>query len=181
MALRANDSMTAQAFDSEENGRPVRKISIKHAEVLGGGFRDFTGEKSDRGVMSICISVPSDLISTFTNEGIKVSFWSPEDEDEDGIEQPGLVTLKLNFDYYKQPKIYVKVGNDGELVEYLKDDMPGLRSSIFSDANFIVKVVHGEFRKKPYTSLYIDTAWFTIKQDHLSSYEQDMLNEFGGR
>lgn len=180
--LRANDAMTVQAFDSEENGRPVRKISVKHAEVLGGGFRDFTGSKSDRGVISLCISVPADLVTAFTNEGIKVSYWSPDDEpDEDGIEQPGLVTLKVNYDYYKQPKIYVKVGEDGELAEYVKEDLPGLQSSIFSDANFILKVVHGEFRKRPYTSLYVDTAWFTIKQDNRSPIEQDMLNEFGGR
>lgn len=184
-ALEVNPNMTAVAYDSQDKyGRPIRKMAIRHTAILGGRFRDFEGLKDPQhGIPSLTISVLPDLFSVFSDEGKTISFWTPpgEDIDEEENEQPGLVTLKFNYGWDDDCEVYVKCGEDDEPTFYSRDMLKDISKSRFSDASFVVKVVHGERNKKAYTTLYILQALFTIRQLPVNSYEQDMLNEFGIR
>lgn len=181
MAIRVNPDMTAFAYDDvDDNGRPVRRINIEHAEIPTGVFRDFKGMNNP--YISFNITIPEELENVFTNEGVNVSHWLPADAPKDS-EPYRFVKLKINYgaNYREDPEIKVAVGSDEPYDLYPEAMVKGLDDANFEDSSFIVNVYHGVNHGNPYVSLYVYRGWFTIMKSEPSSYMKDMIDRYSNR
>lgn len=179
--LKVNDKMECVVFETIEDGRPVKKIAMKHAEILTGKFRDFVGKLNGKGnlIRSFVVSVPVELIPGLQNEGIPVGFWKGADA-EDDEEWPGIITIKINYTYSKQPVIEVKEGADGAPCRFTQENIHLLQSAVFDDAFITARVVNGVTDMgKPYTSLYLANAGLVKHKDEMNPFEAEMFSSGG--
>lgn len=182
MSIKGKENMEVVVYDILDDGRPVKKIAMKHAEILTGTFRDFVGRVNDKGtlVRKMTIAVPLSLVDTLKENGIPVGRWVPDGTPDDEMDEfDALVTVKINYSFFKKPVIEVKYGEDGEAIELPEDTVKELQNAHIDDALIIGRVYNGTFMNKPYTSIYLDQASLVLRKEEPPKIEQDMLDSFG--
>lgn len=182
MSIKAKDNMKIVVYDTIEDSRPVKKITMEHAEILTGSFRDFIGTVNPKGTLirKITVAVPLSLVDYLKDNGIPVGRWVPDGVSDDEIDDfDALVTVKINYSYYKEPYIETKVGADGNLTKITESSIHTLQNSQFDDALIIGRLRNGVYMNKPYTSIYLDRATLVLHKEELNPIEEQALKEFG--
>ena len=181
--IKGNENMKITVYDVIDNGRPVKKIIMEHAEILGGTFRDFVGTLNDNGnlIRKFTIAIPPRLVDYLTENGIPTGRWIPADTaEEDMDDYDPILPVKINYSYYKSPTIETKNGIDGQSKIMPENELHTLQGSTFEDALVIGRVVNGVTRmKKPYTTIYLDHASFVLPDDRRPQIEEEVLREYG--
>lgn len=180
MSIRGKENMEIRVYETIDNGRPVQKIGMKHAEILSGSFRDFIGTPNGKGTLirKMTIAVPLHLVDFLKENGIPVGRWIPEDVSDDEINDfDALLTVKINYDFYKQPVIVAKVGEDGKYLEISENQLHSYQNSVFDDANISGRVSRGTYMGKPYTTIYLDQAKLTVHKNEIPPMEQEMFGD----
>lgn len=171
----------ANVYHTQENGYDVEKIAIQHADILGGGFRDFVGTVNSRGtlVRSFCVEVPEEIVPYLKEHDIPVSTWEPK-EDPDG-KKVNIVKFLINFSAMKdewKPLIQTKEGDDGDPVKISEPEIHLLQTTKFTDSLITARITHGVYMNKPYTHLYVSRAAFTKMKAEVNGFERDMFAGF---
>lgn len=183
MSIKGKENMEISVYDSVENGRSVRKIVMKHAEILTGTFRDFIGTVNAKGTLirKITVAVPLRLTEYLKENGIPVGRWVPDGTSDDEInDYDALVTIKINYSY-RPPYIEAKLGEDGIPVEIPETNIHTLQTKQFDDAMLTGTLSNGVYMNRPYTSIYLNRASLTVHKPEENQFEKEMYDEYGSR
>lgn len=176
----AQYQMQANFYEDPDEGQLV---NIKHCEILWGSFRNFGGVKTaytQEGDRYFNIRLPEAYQQMFAEQGLNVKFFKATGDDEDGGEKDGFVKVKLNYGFWRKPIVNIREGYDGNWVELQEESLAQLDKTEFDDVGLILKVHRGQMPGgRPYTTLYLRTAFLTKHANEPSAYVADMYSEYG--
>lgn len=184
MSIKGREDTKVVIYDTVENGRPLKKIMVEHGNVLTGTFRDFIGSVNDKGqlIRKITVAVPPSVADYIRDNGVPLGRWVPDGTSEDEMDDyDPILTIKINYSYWKPPKIESKKGKDGIAKEVAENSVFELQKKQFDDSLIIGRIVNGvhSITHRPYTTVYLDQASFTVHKDERPKIEEEMLREYG--
>ena len=139
-------------------------------DILGGPFRNFRGEKrkfNDAGKRSFNLVIPDEYIDLLTDMHCNVKELAPRDDD--GEEPLRFVKVNVAFGKYP-PHLYLCTKRNKK--ELLEDELGLLDGAIFSNVDMVIRTYHKDENS---CSLYLNTGFFTIKTDPITSKYEDLM------
>lgn len=144
-------------------------------DILGGSFRNFRGEKrkvnnqivNDAGKRNFNLVIPDEYIDLLYNMHCHIKELAPRDDDG---EAP-LRFVKVNVAFGKYPPhLYLCTKRNKK--ELLEDELGLLDGAIFSNVDMVIRTYHKDENS---CSLYLNTGFFTIKTDPITSKYEDLM------
>ena len=110
--------------NNDFKGRNIPNIVIRDAEILGGGFKNFSGRVSqynDKGIKKFNVVIPdSDTAQQLSEDGWNVKILRPKNEEE---EPKHYIEVAINFNFWRKPIVNMRCN---DVITELDDESIGV-------------------------------------------------------
>lgn len=142
-------------------------LQIENANIGRGGFRNFSGEKSQfnpLGKRTFTVLLDEANGNMLAQEGWHIRWREPRDEDDDRI---GLLQIEVKFGDYPPKIMLISEGNRTLLDE---SNISILDSAEIAKCDLVIRPYNWEVNGKSGTKAYVKAMYVTLQDD-----------DFGGR
>lgn len=158
----------------EKSGRAetIMVEGATQAEILGGSFRNFRGEKRQYNAegmrnFNLALNFPTEALDDLVERGLNIKQLAPKDEEYD--EPLRFVKVNVAFGGKYPPNIYLVSGK--KMKELSENELALLDAARFTNVDLVIRTYHKEENT---TTLYLQKGYFTIEQDPISAKYADI-------